>query len=111
MTLVERIKELCDKNGETLASLEKMLHFGNATIRKWDNATPSGDRLAKVADHFHVSIDYLLGRQDENKTLGLSGIYLSLAKTAQDLELNPHDVDLIIRTVKEIKKHEKDDAE
>ena len=62
MTLMQRIKQLCDSHGETLASLERKMDFGNGTIRRWDNATPSGDKLAKVADFFHVSVDYILGR-------------------------------------------------
>lgn len=61
MTLVERIKLLCEENEETISGLEKELGFGNATIRKWDKATPSGDRLAKVASHFHIPVDFLLG--------------------------------------------------
>lgn len=61
MTLLDRVKSLCDARGETLASLERKMDFGNGTIRRWDNATPSGDKLAKVANYFHVSVDYLLG--------------------------------------------------
>lgn len=64
MTLVEKVKQLCETHGMTFASLERRLDFGNGTIRKWDNATPSGDKLAKVADYFHVSVDYLLGREE-----------------------------------------------
>lgn len=62
MTLLDRIKELCDARGETLASLERKMDFGNGTIRRWGDTTPSGDKLVKVADFFHVSVDYLLGR-------------------------------------------------
>lgn len=64
MTLVEKVKALCDEHGMTFAGLERRLDFGNGTIRKWDNATPSGDKLAKVADFFLVSVDYLLGRDE-----------------------------------------------
>ena len=64
MTLVEKVRALCDSKELTLAALERRLDFGNGTIRKWDNATPSGDKLAKVADYFNVSVDYLLGRED-----------------------------------------------
>lgn len=62
MTLVEKVKSLCDAHALTLAALERRLDFGNGTIRKWDNATPSGDKLAKVADFFCVSLDYLMDR-------------------------------------------------
>lgn len=63
MTLLDRIKMLCDSKGESLASLERKLDFGNGTIRRWGETTPSGDKLVKVADYFHVSTDYLLGRE------------------------------------------------
>ena len=70
MTLVEKIKALCDSHDLTFAALERRLDFGNGTIRKWDNATPSGDKLVKVADFFSVSVDYLLGR-DETSNSGV----------------------------------------
>lgn len=65
MTLLDRIKELCNERGETLASLERKMDFGNGTIRRWGDTTPSGDKLARVADFFHVSVDYLLGRESQ----------------------------------------------
>lgn len=79
MTLMQRVKQLCDNHGETLASLERKMDFGNGTIRRWDNATPSGDKLAKVADFFHVSVDYLLGRE--------YGENLRLTKSERDLKV------------------------
>lgn len=69
MPLVEKVKDLCDRHDLTIAALERRLDFGNGTIRKWDNATPSGDKLAKVADFFDVSVDYLLGRSDAGKDI------------------------------------------
>ena len=68
MTLLDRIKKLCDARGETLASLERKMDFGNGTIRRWGDAVPSGDKLSKVADFFHVSVDYLLGRDEGTKS-------------------------------------------
>lgn len=62
MTLTEKIRMLCDEKGETLASLERKMDFGNGTIRRWDTTVPSGDKLSKIADYFHVSVDYLLGK-------------------------------------------------
>lgn len=64
MTLRDRIKSLANKKGMSLPALEAELGFGNGTIVKWDKASPNSDKLAKVADYFHVSTDYLLGRED-----------------------------------------------
>ncbi len=77
MTLVEKIKNMCSERGETLASLERKMDFGNGTIRKWDNTIPSGDKLAKVANFFQVSVDYLLGKTS--------------FKNMQDFLETPHD--------------------
>lgn len=63
MNLYERVQSLCRKQDITIASLERMCGLGNGTVKKWSRTIPSGDRLARVADYFHVSVDYLLGRQ------------------------------------------------
>lgn len=64
MTLLERIKELCLENSITLSSLEKTLKIGNGTLSRWDTSSPSIDKIQKVASHFNVSIDYLVGQED-----------------------------------------------
>lgn len=61
MSLVGKIKDLCTAQDETFASLERKMDFGNGTIRKWNNAFPSADKLAKVAAYFNVPLNYLLG--------------------------------------------------
>lgn len=62
MNLYEIVQMLCDENNIKIAQLERDLHFGNGSIRKWKDTIPSGDRLVAVADYFDVSVDYLLGR-------------------------------------------------
>lgn len=61
MTLLDRVKNLCNDNSITLSKLEKTLGFGNGTLSRWDDSSPSGDKLSKVANFFNVSIDYLIG--------------------------------------------------
>lgn len=58
--LLEKIKQLCEKNGTNIAKLERELGFGVGTIRKWNTVSPSVSNLKKVADYFHISIDELL---------------------------------------------------
>lgn len=62
MTLVNTIKGLCAQRKIALSALERDLEFGNGTIRRWDKTSPSAEKLQKVADYFHVTTDYLLGR-------------------------------------------------
>ena len=58
--IVERIQSLCEEANTTLAQLEKELNFGNGTIRRWNDSSPSMVRVLKVANYFEVSVDYLL---------------------------------------------------
>jgi transcriptional regulator with XRE-family HTH domain len=60
MSLVERIKTLCDSKDTTLIGLEREIGLGRGTMRRWDDNSPSGDKLQKVAQYFNVSVDYLL---------------------------------------------------
>lgn len=62
MSLVDRIQSLCSSENTTLISLERKLGFGRGTIRKWDENSPSIDKIQKVADYFKIPTDYLLGR-------------------------------------------------
>lgn len=61
MSIVNRIKKLCDSRNTTLIGLEREIGLGRGTIRKWESYSPSIDKLEKVADYFKVSTDYLLG--------------------------------------------------
>lgn len=47
----------------SLPNLEAKLGFGNGTIVRWDKASPTAEKLQKVADELGVSVDYLLGRE------------------------------------------------
>jgi transcriptional regulator with XRE-family HTH domain len=104
MTLVEKIKSLCLSTGDTLASLEKKLGFGNATIRKWDKAVPSGDRLTKVAEYFNISVDYLLGLEESE---GLNSAYFRVMKDAQEKGYSPHDIQLALDFIKRARERDK----
>lgn len=64
MTTFERIKNLAKNRGESIKRLSSNLGFGESTIYKWKEQDPKGKDLAKVADHFGVTTDYLLGRTD-----------------------------------------------
>lgn len=60
------IKSLCDQNNVSLSRLEKELGFGNSTIAKWTQCSPSVDKLQKVAAYFGCTVDELL-KEDEKK--------------------------------------------
>ena len=69
MTLTDRIHQLAEQNNMTFASIERELNFGRGTIRKWDINCPSADKLLKVANLLHTTVDYLLTGKDPKRFL------------------------------------------
>lgn len=63
---VDRIRTLANAQGLSLPALEVKLSLGNGTISRWSKSAPNTDKLSRVADFFHVSLDYLLGREIKN---------------------------------------------
>lgn len=61
----EKIKILAKKQGISLNTLEERVGLGKNYIYSLKNKkTPSAEHIAKIADYFNVSTDYLLGRTD-----------------------------------------------
>ena len=52
-----KIKELCKKQGVSVRKLEKDLGFSTGSVCKWDNNSPSFERIAKVSSYLKVPID------------------------------------------------------
>lgn len=65
MTAFDRLKSLCDSQGISVNDLEEKLEIGKNSLYSWKKNIPKGTNLIKVADYFHVSTDYLLGRTDD----------------------------------------------
>ena len=64
MDVVERIRELCRKNGISITKLEIALGFGNGSISKASTTAMRSDRLKAIADYFHVTMEYLMTGAD-----------------------------------------------
>ena len=60
MSIVERIKEKCKEQNTSMNALEKLLGFGNGSIRLWNKKIPGSDKVILVAKQLNVSIDWLL---------------------------------------------------
>lgn len=71
--LLSKIQSLCAAKNMSITMLERECGLANATIRRWNDSSPSVSNLMKVAEYFGVSVDFLLGR----------GIY-SLSEEAQE---------------------------
>lgn len=72
MSLVEKIKSLCEEKKVTIAEIERKTGISNGQIRRWDNSSPKIDNVRKVAEYFDVSTDYLLGRTDKKRYYDLT---------------------------------------
>lgn len=64
MSIVTNIKQLCKQRGISIPKLEKELGFAHGSIYKWDTNDPGIDKVQKVAQHFGVSVDFLLNGCD-----------------------------------------------
>ena len=66
-----RIRELRKNNKMTQKALADKLFVDCSAVTKWETgkAKPDFDKQQKLADIFNVSIDYLLGRVDNNLEL------------------------------------------
>ncbi|MCL2253863.1 MAG: helix-turn-helix transcriptional regulator [Lachnospiraceae bacterium] len=98
--LYERIALLCQERDITVRALERLCGFGNATIIKWNQKIPSGERLIKVADYFNVSVDYILGREIPYE---MGEAYLSLVKEAQMDGIDPEDLRMALKTIRKLR--------
>ena len=58
-----RLKELRKDHKETQDSIAKLLHVGRSTVGEYErgNIRPPMDKMKILADHFEVSVDYLMG--------------------------------------------------
>lgn len=69
MTTFERIKKLAKERSKSLRQVTFDLGFGENYLYSLKNGKrPGTETLEKLADYFHVSVDYLLGREKEDNT-------------------------------------------
>lgn len=63
-TFRERLKELRKKEGKNCMVLAHLCGLSDGVIWKYEHkdVEPTLKSLIAIADHFHVSTDYLLGR-------------------------------------------------
>lgn len=59
------VKRLCEEKDITPAQLERDIDLSNGSVYRWIKGDKiKAEALAKLADYFKVSTDYLLGRVD-----------------------------------------------
>lgn len=65
MSLVEKVQELCTRKGLTLIGLEREIGLGRGSIRRWDENSPSIDKVKKVANYFNITVSELIGENEK----------------------------------------------
>ncbi|BBA83263.1 helix-turn-helix domain-containing protein [Lactiplantibacillus plantarum] len=68
MTLFDRIKTISKERGYSIAEVERKAGISANYMYQWKKRNPSPKALASVADVLNVSVDYLLGKKDDNST-------------------------------------------
>lgn len=66
-----KLFELRSEKGLSQRELARIMNISQGTYNNWENENtqPSIEQLIALADFFEVSVDYLLGRTDENGTV------------------------------------------
>ena len=101
--MVKKLKELRNKEGISQQKLANELGISQQSVNKYENHSiePDISTLIAIADYFDVTLDYLVGRDDIQKsyfeTDGIS--YAGLTEGEQQL------VDKLIKTYIENKKN------
>ena len=59
----KRLKEIRKKNDELQSDLAEILNVDTSMISLWENGKnyPEVKKLIEIAEHYEISIDYLLG--------------------------------------------------
>lgn len=58
--IYDKVKQLAEAKGLTIRELEQQAGFGNGTVGKWRDSTPSITRVLKVAEVLGISVSELL---------------------------------------------------
>lgn len=68
----ENFKRLCSERGTTPTAVAKAMGISTSMTANWKKGgVPRADTLQKVADHFGVSVSYLLGVADDPDPIAL----------------------------------------
>lgn len=104
--IYDRIKTLCKEKKISVNKLEEKLEFPKGSLCKIDTNKPSAEKMQKIADFFGVTVDYLATGKEQSldpAIADLDGVYLSIAREAQQNGISPEDIKLAIETIKRLR--------
>lgn len=114
MDFAQNLQRLMDEQGLSNYQLAKNLDIHPTTVANWlDGKIPRKRTQLLLANYFGVSIDELLGNSSGNNKIpplletssgtDLDEVYFSIAKDAQDCEIDPEDIKAAIQFLKDLK--------
>lgn len=67
---MNRMKQLRESMNKTKAQVARELHMPYTTYVNYEKEArePNSENLIQIANYFNVSVDYLIGRSDDEKT-------------------------------------------
>ena len=63
MAIYDRIKAICKEQGISVTQLEKKSDLSNGAISKWNESSPTVDKLSAVAKVLKTTVDDLLNEK------------------------------------------------
>lgn len=69
MGFYDKFENLCKENGVTPTRVAREIGVAQQSVSLWKKrgSIPSGENLQKLADYFGVTVDYLLGKDQQGK--------------------------------------------
>lgn len=104
--IYDRIKKLCKDKKISVNKLEETLEISKGSLCKIDVNKPSAEKMQKLADFFGVTVEFLATGEESSSDPSLAeldGVYLSLAREAQQNGISPEDIKLAIETIKRLR--------
>ena len=98
MDLADKIKQLANDRGITIAELERKSGISNGQISKWNVRSPKTENLEKVAKYLNVSLDYLTGNSNRKKTADLAD--KDTVFTYEGRQIPPEDLEYMKRLLR-----------
>ena len=99
-----KLKELRDKKGLTLKQMGEILGVSHMTYQRYEknDTDVSTEMLAKIADFYGVTTDYLLGREPPNDPFEMLGLDTSSKNVVEEFAGLPDDsrkfiLDIVIK--------------
>lgn len=84
--IANQIKNIAKRKNIIIKQMLIDLNLGVNTMNNMKTSTPKSDSLAKIADYLECSVDYLLGRTN-NEKIGKTEITPAIAKNKKENEL------------------------